>query len=110
VSPTRAEAQEQGRKALLRYIVHQHRDVDIRHAQQQVHHLEERNQLWFGTPGDVIQWIEQHQAALHNRHFVFWLDFGGMPWASVQRSMRLLSQEVIPHFTRQAETEGLRRY
>ena len=97
VAPTRSEAQQQGREAMLHYIVHQHQGVDIRHAQHQVHVLEERNQLWFGTPGDLIQWIEQHQAVLDNRHFVFWLDFGGMPSASVQRSMHLLAREVIPH-------------
>ena len=82
---------------MLRYIVHQHHGVDSAHAQHQVHVLEERNQLWFGAPGDLIQLIEQHQAELDNRHFVFWLDFGGMPDGSVQRSMRLLAGEVIPH-------------
>jgi alkanesulfonate monooxygenase SsuD/methylene tetrahydromethanopterin reductase-like flavin-dependent oxidoreductase (luciferase family) len=99
VAPTRTEAQHQGREAMLRYIIHQHHGVDINHAQHQVHVLDERNQLWFGAPGDLIQWIEQHQAALDNRHFVFWLDFGGMSFASVQRSMHLLAHEVIPHFT-----------
>src|SRR6266702_2416487 len=103
VAPTRSEAQLQGKEAMLHYIVHQHLGVDIRHAQHQVHVLEERNQLWFGTPGDLIRWIEQHQAVLDNGHFVFWLDFGGMPSASVQRSMCLLAQEVIPHFRRQAD-------
>ena len=97
VAQTRSEAQHQGREAMLRYIVHQHDSVDSAHAQHQVHVLEERNQLWFGAPADIIQLIEQHQAALDNRHFVFWLDFGGMPDASVQRSMRLLAEEVIPH-------------
>ena len=97
VAPTRSEAQQQGREAMLRYIVHQHHGVDVDHAHHQVQVLEERNQLWFGTPGDLILWIEQHQTVLDNRHFVFWLDFGGMPAASVQRSMQLLAQEVIPH-------------
>jgi alkanesulfonate monooxygenase SsuD/methylene tetrahydromethanopterin reductase-like flavin-dependent oxidoreductase (luciferase family) len=98
VAPTRSEAQHQGREAMLRYIVHQHHGVEIDHAQHQVHVLEERNQLWFGTPGDLIQKIEQHQAALDNGHFVFWLDFGDMSSESVQRSMHLLAREVIPHF------------
>ena len=97
VAPTRAEAQHEGREAMLSYIIHQHQGVDSAHAQHHVHVLEERNQLWFGTPGDLIQLIEQHQAELDNRHFVFWLDFGGMPVDSVQRSMRLLAEEVIPH-------------
>lgn len=98
VAPTRAEAQHQGKEAMLRYVVHQHDGVEIGHAQHEVHMLEERKQLWFGTPDDLIQLIEQHQAALDNRHFVFWLDFGGMPFASVQRSMSLLAEEVMPHF------------
>jgi alkanesulfonate monooxygenase SsuD/methylene tetrahydromethanopterin reductase-like flavin-dependent oxidoreductase (luciferase family) len=105
VAPTRSEGQHQGREAMLRYIVHQHHGVDSRHAQHEVHVLEERNQLWFGTPGDLIQLIEQHQAVLDNRHFVFWLDFGGMPSASVQRSMCLLAHEVIPHFKEEAECQ-----
>jgi alkanesulfonate monooxygenase SsuD/methylene tetrahydromethanopterin reductase-like flavin-dependent oxidoreductase (luciferase family) len=98
VAQTRSEAQHLGREAMLRYIIHQHHGVDTGHAQHQVHVLEDRNQLWFGTPGDLIRWIEQHQAVLDNRHFVFWLDFGGMPCASVQRSMCLLAEEVLPHF------------
>jgi alkanesulfonate monooxygenase SsuD/methylene tetrahydromethanopterin reductase-like flavin-dependent oxidoreductase (luciferase family) len=98
VAPTQSEARQQGREAMQRYIIHQHHGIDIVHAQHQVHVLEERNQLWFGTPDDLVQRIEQHQAALENRHFVFWPDFGGMSFASVQRSMHLLAREVIPHF------------
>jgi len=59
--------------------------------------IKERNQLLFGTPGDLIQLIEQYQASVDSRHFVFWLDFGGMKHESVRRSMQLLAQEVIPH-------------
>ncbi len=98
VASTRSEAQRQGREAMLRYIVHQHDGIDRRHAEHEMHVLEGRNQLWFGTSGDLMQWIEQHQAALDNRHFVFWLDFGGMPGAAVQRSMRLLTEGVMPIF------------
>jgi alkanesulfonate monooxygenase SsuD/methylene tetrahydromethanopterin reductase-like flavin-dependent oxidoreductase (luciferase family) len=97
VAPTRIEAQQQGREAMLRYIVHQHHGIDIHHAHQQVHHLEERKQLWFGTPDDLIEWIKQYQASVDSRHFVFWLDFGGIAPASVHRSMSLLAQEVIPY-------------
>jgi alkanesulfonate monooxygenase SsuD/methylene tetrahydromethanopterin reductase-like flavin-dependent oxidoreductase (luciferase family) len=98
VDETRSEAQRQGREAMLRYIIHQHHGDDSAHAQHQVNALEERNQLWFGAPADLIQLIEQHQTALDNRHFVFWLDFGGMSDASVQRSMRMLAGEVMTHF------------
>ena len=98
VAPTRTEAQQQGKEAMLRYLIHQHNGVDIHKAQHHLHQLEERNQLWFGTPDDLIQWIEQYQANVDSRHFVFWLDFGGMQAASIQRSMCLLAQEVMPHF------------
>lgn len=98
VAPTRDEARQQGRTAMLRYLVHQHHGVDMHHAQDKVSQLEERGQLWFGAPDDLIEWIEQHQASVDNRHFVFWLDFGGMQAAFVHRSMQLLAQEVMPHF------------
>ena len=42
--------------------------------------------------------IERYQADVDNRHFVFWLDFGGMEPDFVRRSMQLLAQEVVPHF------------
>ncbi|TMD67081.1 MAG: LLM class flavin-dependent oxidoreductase, partial [Chloroflexi bacterium] len=76
VSATRDEAQQEGRDALQRYLDHQHHDAGshIRHKMLQ---LEERNQLLFGTPGDLIHLIKQYQTSVDNRHFVFWLDFGG---------------------------------
>jgi alkanesulfonate monooxygenase SsuD/methylene tetrahydromethanopterin reductase-like flavin-dependent oxidoreductase (luciferase family) len=65
-----------------------------------MHQFQERDQLWFGTPDDVIELLERYQANMDNRHFVFWLDFGGMRQELVHRSMHLLAQEVIPHFRR----------
>ncbi len=101
VAPTRVEAQQLGREAMLRYLVHQYQDIDLHHAQQHMYQLEEREQLWFGTPDDIMRWIEQYQASIDNRHFVFWLNFGGMQPAAIQRSMCLLAQEVMPHFCTQ---------
>ncbi len=98
VASTRSKAQQMGREAILRFITHQHHGVDRHHAQHELHVLEERKQLWFGEPGDIIKLIEEHQAALDNKHFVFWLDFGGIPFESVQESMRLLTEEVMPRF------------
>lgn len=95
VAPTRVEARHTAVEALQRYLVHQHHDADGHHIVQR---LEERDQLWFGTPGDLIRLIERYQADVDNRHFVFWLDFGGMEPDFVRRSMQLLAQEVIPHF------------
>jgi len=97
VAPTRAEARQQAIDALQRYIVHQHSDA-AGHFSQIVRQLEEREQLWFGTPDDLIGFIERYQANMDSRHFVFWLDFGGMKPELVHRSMQLLAGEVIPHF------------
>lgn len=72
------------------------------HVQHQIHRLEGRKQLWFGAPADLVQLIEEHEASLDSRHYVFWLDFGGMTPVSVHRSMNLLAQEVLPHFVQQA--------
>ncbi len=103
VAPTRTEAQQQGKQALLRYLIHQHPHIDPHQAQHHLHQLEERNQLWFGTSDDLIHWINQHQANVDSRHFIFWLDFGGMQPTSIHRSMHLLAQEVMPHFSAQRE-------
>ncbi len=96
VASTRNEVQQEAEAALQRYLAHQHHDAD-NHARHKMQQLEERNQLLFGTPGDLILLIEQYQASVDSRHFVFWLDFGGMKHESVRRSMQLLAQEVIPH-------------
>jgi hypothetical protein len=47
----------------------------------------------------LIDVIEQFQANIDNRHFVFWSDFGGLQPERVLRSMQLIAQEVLPHFT-----------
>jgi alkanesulfonate monooxygenase SsuD/methylene tetrahydromethanopterin reductase-like flavin-dependent oxidoreductase (luciferase family) len=97
VAPTRAEAQQQAREALHQYLIHQHHGA-ANHLDQILQQLAARDQLWFGTPDDIIQLIERYQAHMDTRHFVFWLDFGGMKSELVHQSMRLLAQEVIPHF------------
>lgn len=97
VAPTRAEAQKVGKEALYTYLAHQHR-AGQDHLYQQMYLFEERKQLWFGTPKDLIDLIDQYQSAMDNRHFVFWLDFGGMRQDYVLRSMHLLAQEVMPYF------------
>ncbi len=97
VAPTHAEAQQQARDALQRYLVQQHHGA-ADHLDQILQQLTARDQLWFGTPDDLIQLIERYQAHMDTRHFVFWLDFGGMKSELVHQSMRLLAQEVIPHF------------
>lgn len=101
VASTRAEARQQGHVAMHQYIKHQHPGIDDEHIHHQIQRLEHRKQLWFGTPADLIQVIEEHETSLDSRHYVFWLDFGGMPPVAVHRSMSLLAQEVMPHFTQQ---------
>jgi alkanesulfonate monooxygenase SsuD/methylene tetrahydromethanopterin reductase-like flavin-dependent oxidoreductase (luciferase family) len=97
VAPTRAEAQQVAVAALQRYLIHQHHDAG-RHTDEIVHLFAERQQLWFGTPDDLVQLIERYQTRISSEHFVFWLDFGGMQPKFVRRSMQLLAREVIPHF------------
>ena len=97
VAPTRLEAQQVAVAALQRYLIHQHHHAGD-HVHQFIQLLEARNQLWFGTPDDLIQLIERYQSAVSNGHFVFWLDFGGMKPEFVRRSMQLLAQEVLPQF------------
>ena len=100
VAPTQLEAQQAALPALQRYLAHQHNHTES-HIRQFINLLTERQQLWFGAPDDLIQLIEQYQAAVKNGHFVFWLDFGGMEPALVRRSMHLLAQKVLPHFRNQ---------
>ena len=98
VAPTRAEALHSGVEALSRYMEQQH-SGSHEHIMQIIHHLKEQKLLWFGTPGDLIDVIEQFQADVSNHHFVFWSDFGGLKPELVLRSMQLIAQEVLPHFT-----------
>lgn len=101
VAPTRTEALDTAVEALRRYMEQQHHGG---HEQimDLINHLKDQQLLWFGTPGDLIDVIEQFQAHIDNRHFVFWSDFGGLPSALVKRSMQLIAQEVLPHFTGRA--------
>jgi hypothetical protein len=99
VAPTRLEAQQAGVPALQRYLLHQHHNTGNQ-VHQIIQLLEARNQLWFGTSHDLIQFIEHYQTAASNGHFVFWLDFGGMKEEYVRRSMHLLAEDVLPHFER----------
>lgn len=102
VAPTRAEALHTAVDALRRYMEYQH-PGNHEHIMHLIHHLKDEKLLWFGTPGDLIDMIEQFQARIDNRHFVFWSDFGGLRPELVSRSMQLIAQEVLPHFTAQVK-------
>lgn len=97
LAPTRAEARQVGRRALFAFLAHQH-PASQEHLCHQIDQLQERRQLWFGTPEDIRGFIEQYQSVMDNRHFVFWLDFGAMEQEYVVRSMHLLAEEVISRF------------
>jgi alkanesulfonate monooxygenase SsuD/methylene tetrahydromethanopterin reductase-like flavin-dependent oxidoreductase (luciferase family) len=99
VAPTRAEALQTAVEALRRYMEQQH-PGSHEHIMHAIHHLKDEKLLWFGTPGDLIDVLAQFQASIDNRHFVFWSDFGGIQPELVVRSMRLIAQEVLPHFAR----------
>jgi alkanesulfonate monooxygenase SsuD/methylene tetrahydromethanopterin reductase-like flavin-dependent oxidoreductase (luciferase family) len=105
LAPTQAEARQIGRRALQTSLAHQDDHASLHH---QISWLEEREQLCFGAPADVIRFITHYQSEMENRHFVFWLDFGAMQPAYVARSLRLLAREVLPHFRgrEQAESKG----
>ncbi|HEY1353153.1 MAG TPA: LLM class flavin-dependent oxidoreductase [Ktedonobacteraceae bacterium] len=102
LAPTQTEARQLGRRALHTFLAHQHQ-VDHADLEQQISRLEEREQLCFGTPADVIRFIEHYQSEMENRHFVFWLDFGAMEPAYASRSLELLAREVLPRFRNREE-------
>lgn len=97
VAPTRTEALQTAAEALRRYMEQQH-PGSHEHIMHAIHHLKDEKLLWFGTPGDLIDMLKHFQTTIDNRHFVFWSDFGGIQPELVVRSMRLIAQEVLPHF------------
>lgn len=97
VAPTRAEALQIAGEALRHYMQPQH-PGSHEHILHAIHHLKDEKLLWFGTPGDLIDVLEQFQTRIDNRHFVFWSDFGGIQPELVVRSMQLIAEEVLPHF------------
>ena len=97
VAPTRAEALHTAVEGLRRYMEQQH-PGSHEHIMHAIHQLMDEKLLWFGTPDDLIDVLEQFQASIDNRHFVFWSDFGGIQPELVMRSMRLIAKQVLPHF------------
>ena len=97
IAPTRTEALQTAVEALRRYMEQQH-PGSHEHIMHAIHRLMDEKLLWFGTPGDLIEVLEQFQESIDNRHFVFWSDFGGMQPELIVRSMRLIARQVLPHF------------
>ena len=52
-----------------------------------------------GTPEDAIREIETSAAASSVTHQIMWMQIGGMDPRLTEHSMRLFSENVIPHFS-----------
>lgn len=52
----------------------------------------------FGTPQDVINQIEHRRSVIGNHVALFAPSFAGLPYDSVNRTLTLLAEKVIPHF------------
>jgi alkanesulfonate monooxygenase SsuD/methylene tetrahydromethanopterin reductase-like flavin-dependent oxidoreductase (luciferase family) len=61
-----------------------------------------RRRFIIGSPEDVIRECETYSKELGTGHFIFRMQFPGIPHEKVMKSIRLLGEEVIPHFTGQA--------
>ncbi|MEE8109995.1 MAG: LLM class flavin-dependent oxidoreductase [bacterium] len=57
-----------------------------------------RRRFIVGSPEDVIRECERYSKELGTRHFVFRMQFPGIPHEKVMKSIRLLGEEVMPHF------------
>ena len=57
-----------------------------------------RERFIIGSPEDIIRKCELYSKELGTRHFVFRMQFPGIPHEKVMKSVRLLGEEVIPHF------------
>ncbi len=58
----------------------------------------ESGAAWVGTPGRVIEQIETYHEAVRFDVASMQINFGHIPYAAAQRSMRLFGERVIPHF------------
>lgn len=56
----------------------------------------ERSEMAFGGPDTVVEKLASLQAETGVNNVVCWMNFGGMPHETVQRSMRLFATEVMP--------------
>jgi probable F420-dependent oxidoreductase len=59
-----------------------------------------RKRFIIGSPEDVIRECERYYKEIGTRHFVLRMQFPGTPHEKVMKSIRLLGEEVIPHFAK----------
>jgi probable F420-dependent oxidoreductase len=61
-----------------------------------------RKRFIIGSPEDVIRESEHYAKELGTSHLVFRMQFPGTPHDKVMKAIRLLGEEVIPHFAAKA--------
>ena len=57
-----------------------------------------RRRFIIGSPEDVVRECERYAEEIGTRHLIFRMQFPGIPHEKVMRSIRLLGEEVMPHF------------
>ncbi|MFQ5915432.1 MAG: LLM class flavin-dependent oxidoreductase [Nitrospinota bacterium] len=61
-----------------------------------------RKRFIIGSPEDFIRECERYNRELGTRHFVLRMQFPGTPHEKVMKAIRLIGQEVMPHFAGKA--------
>ncbi|RNF39805.1 LLM class flavin-dependent oxidoreductase [Planococcus salinus] len=59
-----------------------------------------------GSPEKVIADIERYKEETGLNNIILWMNIGGQPQEQVLKSMKLFSEQVMPHFTKQSVTSN----
>ena len=65
------------------------------------------HQAW-GTPQQILDTLERRRAMIGDFEWISLMSFGGMPFDRVEKSMRLLAQEVLPEVQSWGEVRAAR--
>jgi alkanesulfonate monooxygenase SsuD/methylene tetrahydromethanopterin reductase-like flavin-dependent oxidoreductase (luciferase family) len=106
VGETTEEAQEDYRQGLEWYmserdnrptfgVISRDREVDYDSF------LQSENTL-VGSPEKVIKDIERYKQETGLNNIILWMNIGGQQQEKVEKSMKLFSEKVMPHFTKQS--------
>jgi alkanesulfonate monooxygenase SsuD/methylene tetrahydromethanopterin reductase-like flavin-dependent oxidoreductase (luciferase family) len=106
VGETTEEAQEDYRQGLEWYmserdnrptfgVISRERDIDYDSF------LKSENTL-VGSPEKVIRDIERYKQETGLNNIILWMNIGGQQQEKVEKSMKLFSEKVMPHFTKQS--------
>jgi natural product biosynthesis luciferase-like monooxygenase protein len=67
----------------------------------------EKGSAWIGTPDDIRKAVAQYDSAVGGFESAsLQVDFGMIPCAEAEASMRLFAREVVPHFKNDAQKGG----